>query len=115
MWLVKFMAGQLAAAANAELAVGMREMCLHGVQGQMQLGADLSVGSPGLCEASDCLLLRTELSRRDAASAASGPAELGVGLIGMPAGAAGLCLLHGIGQDLAGLVTLGAAGQDNSV
>src|SRR5262245_23891391 len=113
--LVEFLAGQLTAPANAQLAVRMREMRLHGVQGQVQLRADLPVGSPGLCEASDCLLLRTELPRGDAAGAAPGPPKLGSGLVGVPARSAGLCLLQGCSQDLAGPVALTPAGQDRSV
>src|SRR5215469_4596050 len=114
-WLVEFLAGQLSAPANAQLAVCMREMCLHGVQRQVQLRADLPVGSTGLGEASDCLLLRTELPGGDAVGAAAGPPKLGLGLVGVPAGAAGLCVLQGSRQDLSGLVALSPPGQDSSV
>src|SRR5215469_13123608 len=113
--LVKFLAGQLAPAADAELAVGVREMCLHGVDRQVELLADLPVGAPGPGEAGDGFLLRAELPGRDTAGAAAGAAELGEGLVGVPAGAAGLCVVQGVGEDLAGLVTLAAAGQDSSV
>src|SRR5215471_14270457 len=90
--LVEFLAGQLAAAADAELAVGVREMCLHGVDRQVELLADLPVGAPGPGETGDGLFLWAELARRDAAGAAAGAAERDEGLVGVPAGAAGLCM-----------------------
>src|SRR5215469_103109 len=103
------MAGELAAAADAELAVGVREMCFHGVDRQVELLADLPVGPAGPGEAGDGLLLGAELAGRDAAGAAASAAEFGKGLVNVPLGAAGLRALHGVGEELAGLVTLASA------
>jgi hypothetical protein len=44
---VEFPAGQLAAPADAELAVDVRKMGLHGVDRQVQLAADLLSPHPG--------------------------------------------------------------------
>src|SRR5215469_4727366 len=109
------MAGELAAAADAELPVGVREMCFNSVDRQVELLADLPVGPPGPGEAGDGLLLGAELAGRDAAGAPAGAAELGERLVGVPAGAAGLCAMQGVGEELPGLVTLAAAGQDGPI
>src|SRR5262245_17933964 len=91
---VEFLAGQFAAPADTELAVGVRKMGLHGVDRQVQLAADLPVGPPCPGEAGDGLLLWAELAGRDAAGAPAGAAELGEGLVGVPAGTTALRVLQ---------------------
>jgi len=68
----------------------VRKVRLDGVDRKVQFSADLPVGTAGPGEASDGFLLRAELARRDAVSAATGSPELGEGLIGVPAAAAAL-------------------------
>src|SRR5262249_60415537 len=80
-WSVDLLASQLAAPVDAELAVGVRKMRLHGVDRQVQLVADFPVGPPSPGEPGHGLLLRAELDGRDAAGEAASTGAHGEGLV----------------------------------